>query len=91
MSSYMYERGEFRLTEEWDTKQNETIVFEEGYTKDSLDRGFFCKVSKRGFCVEDFGTTKRSALRKARKAWIKLNAEGYQREFGYPRVVSCED
>lgn len=86
-----YERDEFRFTDERDTRQNEIIVFEEGYMANDLDKGFFCKITRNGLCVEDFAISKRKALRKARRAWQKFNEAGYQKEFGYPRVVSCED
>lgn len=89
--SYIYKRSEFRFTQPSETEFNETIVFEEGYLADSLERGFFCKVTRSGLCVEAFATSKRKALKLARKSWYKFNEEGYQREYGYPRVVNCED
>lgn len=71
-------------------RQDETVVFEEGWMKDSLDRGWFCQVTMDNLCVEAFGTSKWAALRSARRFWQKANAKGYQDLHGYPRVVDCE-
>lgn len=87
MRDYLYYSPEKRLN----SIDNETIVFEEGWMKNSLDRGWFCKVSMNNFCVEDFATTKRAALRLARRAWQKGNANKYQTLYGYPRVIPCEE
>lgn len=85
-NEYVYESPEKRIL----SGDNETIVFEEGWKKNSLDRGWFCRVSMNNFCVEDFATTKRGALRLARRAWRKSSMDKYQSLYGYPRVIPCE-
>ncbi len=73
-------------------EENELIAFTKGRWGDWLHGhgGWFCTLSKRGLCVVDFGTTKRKALRYARKAWRK---EFYSKPTTnpnlYPRVISC--
>ncbi len=52
-------------------QDNETVVFQHGYAKGSGDLVWFCVVSMRGLCVEDYAQTKRTALRLARRAWRK--------------------
>lgn len=64
---------------------NETVVFEAGWVYS--DRVWFCKVTKRELCVENYATTKRGALRLARRAWRKSKDKTDQDKFGYPR--SC--
>lgn len=82
MSYFNWESPEKRLKED---TSNETVVFEAGYLKDSTDRGWFCKVTMDKLCVEDFGITKRSALKKARKAWQRASEDRYKLLHGYPR------
>lgn len=74
---------------------NEIVVFEAGYTRGKPggwpgDRVWFCCVTKNGLTVEDYATTKRAALRDARKSWRKINQKGWQEQYGYPRKVNCE-
>ncbi len=70
-------------------QDNETVVFQHGYAKGSGDLVWFCVVSMRGLCVEDYAQTKRTALRLARRAWRKENSKKYNQEHGYPRRVNC--
>ena len=51
-----------------------------------LDFGFFCLIRRDGLCVEDFGSTRRQALRRARRAWQKEKL----RASGYPKVRACD-
>lgn len=66
----------------------ELIAVQEGWF--GLGKGFFCKISRNGLCVEAFGSTRRQALRHARKAWNKESLKRDQRLRGYPRVRDCE-
>lgn len=66
---------------------NEVVIFEAGYTRHTANRVWFCRVSKRGLCVEDYANTKRAALRLARRAWKKSQSKLDQDTYGYPRVV----
>lgn len=65
----------------------EYITIQEGWI--GWTDGFFCKIEMNGLCVEDFGTTRRSALRYARRAWKKMNQLEIQKTRGYPRRVEC--
>lgn len=87
MSYSLFESPEKRVADRFE----ETIVFQAGYLKDSSDRGWFCKVVMNNLCVEDFGITKRSALRKTRKAWQNASGDRYQKLNGYPRVIPCDN
>lgn len=80
-----YESPEKRLH----GRDNETIVFQEGWQKDSLDRGWFCKVTRNNLCVEAWASSKWGALRLARRFWRKADIKGYHELHGYPRVVDC--
>lgn len=71
-----------------DDPSNETVIFEAGYKHHDSTRGYFCKVSMNGVCVEAFGFSKRDALKQARKAWRKEKEKRNQENYGYPRV--CE-
>lgn len=51
-----------------------------------LERGYFCKIKKANICVEDFGSTRRQALRRARRAW----RDEHQEQTRYPRRFDCE-
>lgn len=70
--------------------ENETIIFITGYTTDLFTgRVWFCKLDRNGICVEDYGQTKRAALRHVRKAWKKLDRERAKKNRCYPKV--CKD
>lgn len=57
----------------------------------TLADGYFCMIKRDGICVEDFGTTRRSALRYARRAWKKEHNKIVQKDLGYPKILRCED
>lgn len=81
--------GNRRFTKEWDL-DNELVSFTAGWL--NLSDGWYVQVSKRDLCVVEFGTTKRSALRYARRAWRKeWNNKNPNQGRGYPKVVDCED
>lgn len=65
---------------------NETVEFCYGWL--GLERGYFCRVSMDGLCVEHFAHTKRGSLRLARRAWRKNKDKSNQDMYGYPRI--CE-
>ena len=68
---------------------NELIALTAGWL--GLSDGWYATVSSRGLCIIEFGTTKRSALRYARRAWKKEWKETHPTEGrGYPRVVDCD-
>lgn len=72
---------------------NETIVFQAGYTKSTpggwpAERVWFCRVTKQGLTVEDYAKKKRTALRLARKAWQKAKDKQWREQYGYPRVIT---
>jgi hypothetical protein len=72
------------------SKEEEIIIFQEGWPYESLDRGWFCKVTMDNICVEAFGPTKRAALKAARKFWNQVNRKNYQQNHGYPKIVPSE-
>lgn len=74
----------------FNNSENETVVFEAGEIELWSD-GWFCTVAKQGLCVEDYGRSKASALRKARKAWKKQWEKKEDVDYGYPRVLICKD
>lgn len=65
----------------------EHITIQSGWY--GLVEGYFCKIERENLCVEDFGTSKRSALKYARKAWDKENEKKKHKELGYPRIIEC--
>lgn len=65
----------------------ERITIQDGWM--GFSDGYFCIVERNGICVEDFGTTRRSALRYARRAWKKEKNEKTHKERGYPKVKEC--
>lgn len=68
---------------------NELIALTAGWF--GMSDGWYATVSRRGLCIIEFGTTKRSALRYARRAWKKEWSETHPREGrAYPKVVNCE-
>lgn len=74
--------------------ENELIAFTKGRIGSWLHgtTGWFCTVKKKGFCIVDFGTTKRSALRYARRSWKKeYYANPVLNTYKYPRVINCEE
>jgi hypothetical protein len=84
------------ICEHWDDErryedpENETIVFEYGDTYGNpfeSKRVWFCRVTKNGLTVEDYNTTKRSALRDARRSWRKAKDQKFQEQHGYPKVI----
>lgn len=82
------EDGHFRsYTKEDDG--NELIAFTAGWL--NLSDGWFVTYSRRGLCMVEFGTTKRSALRYVRRAWNKEWKETHPLDGrGYPRRIDCE-
>src|SRR5258705_8467771 len=74
-----------------DDSHNETVTFEAGYLKNRTERGWFCTVTMNSLCVEDFGITKRSALKLTRRSWKKAYDKKEFELHGYPRVVDCEE
>lgn len=68
---------------------NELVAFTAGWL--GLSEGWYVQVSRRGLCVIEFGTTKRSALRYARRAWKReWDRLHPNKGRGYPKVVECE-
>lgn len=65
-------------------QSNELIYLTEGWC--SNDRGWFCRLERRGISVEAFGSTKRQALRIARRFWYK-SADLRESDCILPRVV----
>lgn len=73
-----------------DDTDNELVSFTAGWL--DLSKGFYVQVSKRDLCVVEFGTTKRSALRYARRAWRKeWDKRSPSSRKSYPKVINCED
>lgn len=67
---------------------NELIALTAGWLH--LSDGWYATVSRRGLCIIEFGTTKRSALRYARRAWKKeWNKTHPLQGRGYPKIVDC--
>lgn len=64
----------------------EVITIQDGWL--GLTSGYFCLIERNSICVEDFGLTRRSALRLARRAWKKEKGKKIQKE-GYPQVRRC--
>lgn len=89
---YLNEEGDhytdrsFTMNED---RGNELVSFTAGWL--GLSLGWYVQVSKRGLCVVEFGASKRSALRYARRAWRKEWNKISTNEKGYPKVVDCED
>lgn len=78
----------------WQDDDNELIAFTKGRWGDWLHgtSGWFCTISKRGLCIVDFGPSKRSALRQARKAWKNEFYSNPKTNVNkYPRVISCDE
>lgn len=68
---------------------NELVAFTAGWL--GMSNGWYVTISRRGLCIVEFGTTKRSALRYARRAWKKEWKETHPlKGRGYPKVVDCE-
>lgn len=81
----LYDR---KFTKPYD-RENELVSFTAGWL--GLHSGWYVQVSKRDLCVVEFGTTKRSALRHARRAWRREWEKRPETGRGYPRVINCED
>lgn len=83
---------EFPFEEIEDFRTNspvEYITISEGWL--DLDRGFFTIVEYQGICVEDFGTTRRQSLRRARKAWRAAFEKKINKEHRYPKERNCSE
>lgn len=68
----------------------ERITIQAGWL--DLSDGYFCLLERDGICVEDFGSTRNSSLRYARRAWRKeknKKDKKVQQEKGYPKVRKC--
>lgn len=90
MTSYAEAMGLFpRETRRPNDPENEIVYFEAGYFYDTY--GYYCKVSKNGLCVEDFGRTKKSALRVTRRGWLKIKNKKFEEEHGFPRICNDEE
>jgi len=59
----------------------EHIVLEEGWV--DLNKGWFCRFTRDGKTIEAFGSSRRQAMRRARKFYRKITEVPYP----YPREV----